>query len=119
MSRYDDRLDPQKYQNDEPVGAGPAHGPESCEGWVWIPERLFDRVRLIAAGYGLHVLPGVDMNDRNVLQPEQVQTLLDEIEFIGSLIQDAALLEQLEQLRQVAYAVTRRSRPAELIIQGP
>lgn len=119
MSRYDDRLDPGTYQDDEPIGVGPAHDPESYEGWVWIPQRLFDRVRLIAAAYGLHVLPGVDMNDRNVLRPEQVQTLLDEIEFIGTLTQDAALLEQLVRLRQIAQVVTRRARPAELIIEGP
>lgn len=119
MGRYDDRLDLARYERDGPVGVGPGHEPESYEGWVWIPERLFARMCFIAAAYEFHVLPGLDGYDRNTLRPEQVETLLDEVEFIGNLVEDPALLEQLEKLRRVAQVVTRQHRPADLIIEGP
>ena len=91
----------------------------SYEGWVWIPERLFARMQRLADAYQLHMLPGLDPYARNSLGREQVESLLDELEFIARVVDDAALLAQLEQLRAVAMKVPRDPIRTELVIEGP
>lgn len=118
MERYEDRLQPSSYANDEPVGAGP-DGRADYEGWVWIPERLFSRMQHLAQAYELHVLTRLDPYGRNSLNREQVESLLDELEFIGRVVDDEALRVQLERLREVAVAVRGARTRTELVIEGP
>jgi hypothetical protein len=119
MDRYGDRLEAATYEGDEPVGAGPAQDAGKYEGWIWIPGRLFARMQQIAEAYELHVLPGLGFYDRNVLGREQLESLLEEIEFIGNVVDDPAIHPQLEQLRNVALKVVRAPTRTELVIEGP
>lgn len=119
MDRYGDRLEASTYERDEPVGAGPVQPEGEYAGWVWIPGQLFARMQHIAKAYELHVLPRLDFYGRNSLRREQVASLLDEIEFIGHLVDDPALRPQLERLRDVALKVARNPIETELVIEGP
>ena len=119
MDRYGDRLEASTYKDDEPVGAGPAQDPGEYEGWIWIPDRLFARMQHVAKAYELHVLPRLDPYARNSLRREQVESLLDEIEFLGKVVDDPVVRAQLEQLRNVALKVVREPIRTELVIEGP
>ncbi|SRR6266540_3430523 len=118
MERYEDRLESSSYANDEVVGAGPS-GRADYDGWVWIPERLFSRMQHLAKAYEFHVLTRLDPYGRNSLNVEQVESLLDEVEFIGRVVEDEALRVQLERLRAVAVAVRGAGPRTELVIEGP
>ena|SRR6266540_3470274 len=120
MDRYGDRLEESTYKDDEPVGAGPAQDdPGKYEGWIWIPDRLFARMQHVGKAYELHVLPRLDPYARNSLGREQVESLLDEIEFLDKVVDDPVLRVQLEQLRSVALKVVREPIRTELVIEGP
>ncbi|HEX9269226.1 MAG TPA: hypothetical protein VF998_05225 [Candidatus Limnocylindria bacterium] len=118
--RYGDRLDAARYRDDEPVGAGLLAAKPGYEGWIWIPERLFTRMQLLAAAYELHVLPRLDPLGDNVLDRERAGTLVDELEFLARVVEDPLLLEHLEALRDAALACTRSPFPdVPLAIEGP
>jgi len=116
--RYDDRLDPAHYASDEPVGAGPPSA--DYTGWVWIPERLFHRMQQLASGYELHILPGLDPYERNVLNRERTGTLIEELEFLARVVNDSALSKQIDVLRGAALPSARSPlNSAEFVIEGP
>ena len=119
MDRYRDRLDRATYDGDEPVGVGVDRGEGNYDGWIWIPERLFGRMHHLANAYELHVLNGLDLYGRNALTREQVETLADELEFIGAVVDDAALKGALEALHTIALDVARQPVRSVLVIEGP
>lgn len=75
-----------------------------------VTESLFARMQHIAKAYQLHVLPRLDFYGCNSLTRDQVESLLDEIEFIARVVDDAALRPQLERLRDVALLRSRGTR---------
>jgi hypothetical protein len=53
--RFADRLDPASYTDDPVVGVYEAD-PDAADA-LWISERLFGRLTLVASAYELHTLP--------------------------------------------------------------
>ena len=115
--RFADRLDPGTYASDEPVGAGTT---DDYSGWVSIPERLFHRMQHLARAYDLHILPGLDPYERNELDYERAASLVDELQFLGQVVTDRALLEQIGVLQDAALSATRSPlRSTKFFIEGP
>ena len=118
--RYGDRLDATRYRHDEPVAAGPVAAKPKYAGWVSIPERLFARMKYLADAYELHVLPGIETYGENVLNRERAGTLIEELEFLATVVNDPLLLPHIEALRNAALECTRSPFPAsEFGIDGP
>jgi hypothetical protein len=63
---------------------------------AWLSERLLRRLALIGAAYELHLLPLLagDIS----LNPVQADGLLGELDFVGALVEDAALMSALSTL---------------------
>jgi hypothetical protein len=99
-----DRFDLQTYVADEPVRVfrPDRYGPDDDEG-VSIPERLWHRMRQIGAAYQLHLLPLLDgTTDPVFLNPAQVDQLLLELRFVGSIVDDPLLHGHVSSLVALA-----------------
>ena len=115
--RFADRLDPATYAQDEPVGAGTS---DDYSGWVYVPDRLFERIQHLARAYDLHVLPGLDPYHRNELDHDRTTGLIEELEFLGDVVNDPPLLKAIEVLRNAASLAARNPLASRMfLIEGP
>jgi hypothetical protein len=115
--RFGDRLDPAAYAQDEPVGAGTS---PDFSGWVYVSDRLFDRMQHLARAYDLHVLPGLHPYNRNELDHDRTASLIDELEFLTEVANDRALLEAIAVLRDAALLAARSPLTStRFFIEGP
>lgn len=87
---------------------------------VWIPERLWVRLRSIGQGYELHML-GVlrGQVEATVLNEQQAAGLLDELDFVHTVVADPALLEQIEAVRPVVARAAQVRSSEALTIEEP
>lgn len=107
--RYGDRLHPAAYSDDEPVHVS---SPET-EAEVWVPERLFDRMKAVGVGYGLHVIPLLAEDALRFLNGAQAETFAAEIAFVAQVTNDPALHQQLEAMLAVANdGIYKRAKTA-------
>ncbi len=92
---FADRFRDETYADDEPVHVFRADQYGSADQGLWVPERLWARLRLVAAAYELRLLPILDgTSDPVFLNAVQVSTLLEELRFIGQILSDP-LVESL------------------------
>lgn len=115
--RYIDRFDPNQYEDDPPVGVG-VQTP-STEEWVaWIPDRIWDRILALGRAYRLHILQLLDGEERFELSPPQIDSLLDELQFLAATVQDDLLRSHLEAIRRAAARVVNESLLVGLVIEA-
>jgi hypothetical protein len=96
--RFMDRLTEQSYVDDARVGVFEADPSEQDA--LWIAQRLFDRLVLIARAYELHVLPMLGGTQRITLGRAQCESLLDELEFIIAQLNDDLALSTARSIAQ-------------------
>lgn len=90
-SRFDNRYDARTYANDEPVKVFVVEG-TGIDSEFWLPERLWHRIRLVAAAFELHLLPAIDGRpDLVTLNWLQCESLLDELEFLSFALEDSLM----------------------------
>jgi hypothetical protein len=89
-------------------------------GWVYVPDRLFDRIQHLARAYDLHILPGLHPDHRNELDHDRTAGLIDELEFLAEIFKDPALLEAIATLRDAASQAARNPLSSTtFLIEGP
>lgn len=65
---------------------------------LWIPERVWERVRLLAAGYELHLLPLLDgSTDPVFLNGTQCRGAEVELRFLGEVVSDPVIEDLVGQ----------------------
>lgn len=94
MEEYKDRFVAETYSDDEPVCFGIRLRGKEVEWLTDMPEILFNRCQSIARAYSLHLLPSINYYQPTRLSKAQCQTLVSELEFIQSVVNDS-LLEKL------------------------
>ena len=95
-SEWIDRFDGSRYEGDAPVHVYRCdqYGPND-EG-VWLPERIWDRLRWLGSAYELHLLPLLDgSTDPVFLNPVQVDQLVQELRFVGNVVDDQIVEAQV------------------------
>jgi hypothetical protein len=108
------RFDSASYADDPPVGV--AIVDDSTEEWVaWIPERLWQRILNLGSAYRLHVLGLLEGQERLELSPPQIESLLEELQFLAGTVNDDLIRGHLEALRAAATRVI--GEPA-LVVAG-
>ncbi len=121
MSRNDDRFLAEAYASDELVGVGllssVAAGTSNYS--MWIPDRLFARLQLLAKAYELHLLPVLDSHSKNELTRPQAEALVDELTFIDSVVGDHLLAGYTRRLIELAERCARSPTEERLVIEGP
>ena len=119
MEEYQDRFLVETYSDDEPVCFGiKLHG-KDVEWLADMPERLFNRCQSIAHAYSLHLLPNINYYQPTRLSKSQCQTLVEELEFIQSVVKDPLLENYLPGLKESVLRCVRVPFEVEAIIEGP
>ena len=115
--RYTDRFDAARYQYDEPVGVFTSADDAQA---VWVPERLFLRLADTARAYELHLLPLLGGTEPIRLNTVQVQTLVDEFDFVAALLRDDPLVvEQVARLNRYLRRVAASDPDSQVTVEGP
>lgn len=115
-----DRFDAQTYADDEPVRVFRPDRYGSDDEGVWIPERLWHRLRNIGAAYQLHLLPLLDGTEDPVfLNSVQVERLLQELRFVGSTVDDPLLRGLVSSLLALSGLETQGASKDSFGVQFP
>jgi hypothetical protein len=126
MSRFNNRLDPATFENDVEVdvvvvkaGAELDWSQILPEEQVLVPERIFDRLCRIGAAYELQRLQSLKADQPSRLNRSQTESLIEEVEFVASIVDDPALRHYIQPLLRVAELCLRSGKAYELIIEWP
>lgn len=110
--KFDDRLDAATYADDVHVGVYERDPSESDS--LWLSERLFARLVLIAKAYELRTLSWLGGADPVRLGRSQCEDLLDEVAFVANRVDDRLLVDLCQAVD--AYLSTRlRATPASAV----
>lgn len=111
QDRFADRFDPTTYTDEEPVHLWLVESTDADE--IWVPEVLWHRLRMVATGYQLHLLPVLDgSTDPVFLNAPQCDALIDEVDFVATLVDDALLMDVLSRVRRLATGARSASKNA-------
>lgn len=120
--RFQDRFDPSRYENDEPIEII-AHRQTDRRALVTreqvTNESLFGRIVNLAQAYELHLLPTLDLYGSFELNKQQARALSDEVRFLSGLIDDPLLKPVLSGIGDVADWCWQFSGDAWVRIEGP
>jgi hypothetical protein len=116
---FSDRFSPATYAGDEPVSFSLATSSRAERQAVEVPESLFARAQSIARAYNLHLLPAIEVYAETTLNKAQCVTLLEEVQFVGRVVNDHLLAEHLLALERMLVAGVNSSGPAAILIEGP
>lgn len=119
MTDYVDRFLASTYADDEPVCFSVfTHDRADCL-TVSVPESLFARAQAIAVGYKLHLLPAIELYGETSLNKQQCVVLLEEVMFIGNLLNDKLLSHHLLQIADALEKCVNSPGPASFMVEGP
>jgi len=112
---YADRFDPKTYESENPVVVALSSQP-LAEGLA-IPSSVFYRLVALGHAYNLHILGQVlSWNEEQKLNASQCETLLDEIDLIAGVLDDALLRNHLPGLRDLVERAARSQGREELVL---
>lgn len=87
---------------------------------MWLPERLFDRLVHAGRAYELHTLPMLGGPEPVRLNALRCGTLVDELDFLGEMLNDPAARSTARTLAD--YLASRLRKPSWtglVTIEGP
>jgi hypothetical protein len=111
---YSDRLDPSSYADDVIV----ALYRESPDDSFDVPEGVFHRLVYVAKAYELHQLPQLGGSEPVTLYGPMIQTLLDELRFVGERLNDPVTDLWVSRLLPVVQAALWSRSEARLTVEG-
>jgi hypothetical protein len=116
---FADRFSPATYAADEPVCLTLSTSSRSVRCSVELPESLFSRAQSIACAYNLHLLPVIEIHAETSLNKAQCVTLLEEVRFIATVVNDELLVEHLRNIESLLSVGVESVGPAAVLIEGP
>jgi hypothetical protein len=119
MEEYQDRFLAETYSDDEPVCFGIKQRGKDVEWLADMPESLFHRCQSLARAYSLHLLPSINYYQRTRLSKAQCHRLVEELEFIQSVVKDSLLEKYLTEFKACILRCARLPFDVEAIIEGP
>ena len=114
VGNYADRLDPGTYSADPIVVVYPHDVAEGLD----VPEGVFWRLVYVAKGYSLHLLPLLGGSDPVRLNRPMIETLVDELSFVGERLNDPVADVWIGRLLQISQATLWRQGEANLTVEG-
>jgi hypothetical protein len=112
VNGFGTRLTRSEYDEDEPVHVYIPDGAEQ-----WIPERLWFRLVNLGRAYETHLLPVLPgTTEPQTLNGQQVVTLIDEVEFLMSIVDDKVLSTVATDLLPL---LAEARTTGTLVIEGP
>lgn len=121
--RFRKLINPAEFVEDEPVEFAAIEkdllpGPIEAKFWAHVSERLWSRILSYGAAYELHFQQVIEPVIDTVLEPEQCESLGEELEFLISVAKDPALIQALSVVLVEVGKVVNRQR-MRLVISPP
>ena len=121
--KFQDRLNTNYFEGDEPVGIAAVvptalPGPIESKEWQYIPERLWNRLLCLGQAYELHFAQVIEPVIDTTLDASQCQSLIEEITFLASVVDDTALRSAIHLILSQAEQVVRGGR-GRLVFSSP
>jgi hypothetical protein len=116
---YEDRFLDSTYVDDQPVQFSVFARDVRVTSPVMLPESLFRRSQAIAHAYELHLLPSIDVYAETSLHKDQCMVLVDELRFVGAVVEDELLRKYLRPLVEILEVSMRQPGPVAVMIEGP
>jgi hypothetical protein len=107
IDRFSDRLDAETFADDPLVCVFASDASERDA--LWLSERLFGRLVLVAQAYELHTLSLLGGADPVRLGRAQCQSLLDELAFVADRLNDPLAVNTAQSI--YSYVDGRAHRP--------
>jgi hypothetical protein len=117
-----DRLDAQKYADDEKCQVRLLSAPRDEQAMIadcWIPERLLSRLRHLGQAYELPLLSRLPVNGEWSYPKVQCPVLEDEILFVLSTVDDPLLARVTEPVLALVRRATRDHRGHCIVVETP
>ena len=116
VERFSDRLSFVTYSEEPGIGFGLARPEDEpdLDGMVMVPEPLVERLIALAGAYQLHHLPMIDPHGDTRFSHVQRQGVLDELDFIASVLRDPATAEVVAMIRPLVG----ETRDLDLVVSG-
>jgi hypothetical protein len=121
---YKARLSAAYFSSDEPIAVVLVPSGESVnwqtepDGAIWIPERLFSRLKHLAAAYELHLLTTVDLTSATRFNHLQCQCISAELDFLGTITCDPLIADLIARIRPSIERCAREAGKLEAVIEG-
>lgn len=112
--RFSDRIERSSFTEDETVGFAaierdiPMEDVPEAE-WVFVPRGLFDRLLHLGRAYALHFASLLEGEADTELNSTQCEGILEELRFLGAVMNDPALESVLKELIPLLEEVVRYS----------
>jgi hypothetical protein len=107
IDRFSDRLDAETFSDGPVVGVFESNPSEQDA--LWLSERLFGRLVLVAKAYELHTLPLLGGTDPVRLGRAQCQSLLDELTFVADRLNDPLAVDAAQSISNYVYRRAHRA----------
>lgn len=107
-SDFADRLEAKTYQDDDGLVGVYERDPSETDA-QWLPERLFQRLTLVARAYELHTLPLLGGYEPVTLSRPMCQSVIDELGFVTDRLNDPLAHEIAQVLAD--FVASRLRRP--------
>lgn len=115
---FADRLEARTYQDDDGL-VGVYEIEASDADALWLSERLFQRMTLVARAYELHTLPLLGGTDPVTLSRPMCASLVDELNFVTDRLNDPLAHETAQALADfVASRVRRPGWDGSVTVEG-
>jgi len=103
------RLKKETYDQDEVISFGVFEKGADPGSYVHVPESLVSRLIHLGCAYKLHVIQMIDLYEDIYLNGLQCQSLVEEIRFLGNIIDDQALVESLRPVMDLLSKIEKNS----------
>ena len=120
MGRFEDRMRPATYADDVECEIRLEPDPRDERQSVrssWISERLLARIRFLALAYELPLLGRIPATGATAYPGTQMESLEDELEFIGTIVEDALLFDALKPVTEFIARIKKEARGGSLTIE--
>jgi hypothetical protein len=114
--RFRHLIDAATYSDDVVVKVG------TDRSEAWVSEQLLDRLLNLGRAYRLHVLTllaDMPRHEATWINRQQAEALIEEVEFVASLVDDSAVSELVATLLPLVAEAARHGDGNALVIEGP
>lgn len=116
--KYRELFNFQQYIDEQPIHFYKQINGEEVDSPVLIPETIFMRIKLIGQAYEMHYISMFELYDDVVFNKMQMNTLVEEIQFLQSLVDDPVMQHFLALLRNLSEEIIRSHRNYSLAAMG-
>jgi len=91
----------------------------SADDQIWVQERLFLRLQLLAKAYELHLLPITNLTAGTRFNGLECGAILEALDFLATVTHDPLISALLNRMSPAIQRCAQNPRSTEVLIEGP